>query len=601
MRTVFRACSLTAAFLAIFVIGSIAHATPAPSVNSMEALRRIVSDGLASGQKRIVIPPGIYKGGPLPGKGEHLSIVGAKNITIVADGVSMICTDYTRAITMANCADVTITGLMIDYDPLPFTQGDVVAVNPGEGWVDIKVHAGYPYIAASRIDICDRATRYRKRDKPFMWDSKAELRGDGIVRIHCKEAAAFAKVGDLASLGGVGRPVVAHTLDIANSARVTLNGVSVFSSNCMGIIASGGDGDHRFLKCRVIPGPPPAGATEARILSTDADAILTGPMKKGVLTEGCEIRDAGDDSWSVQSEDYVILKIDGNTLTLSPRGQTAPEVGDRIQAELDGPIWIVRDVQKVPRDQAGIEASILDKLVNAKPWTFWRLRSTENDIPVVVVKISGTSLWPVGTSLRDIDRQGDGFNFRRNKVQSSGRILIKAAGIVEDNVIDSPFAICANPEVPTGAAIVIPSLIIRNNRITDAHSFNPMAWASQAGAISVTSADSITHGFRPAGSYGKVVIEGNTIEGGNGSSIDVTSAKSVVIRGNRIDNPQAIEPNDTGGHYNMDNHAIIWLSDIENVQLIGNKLIDPGKYMNQPVVSAANVGKLNGSLVPERK
>ena len=117
-----------------------------------------------------------------------------------------------------------------------------------------------------------------------MWQSKAEVREGGIVRLHNKAAAKFAQVDDLASLGGYDPKGIPHTLSIDDSAHVTLDHATIHASNCMGIIASGGEGGHRFVACRVVPGPLPPGATEPRILSTCADAMYAGPMRHGVLT-----------------------------------------------------------------------------------------------------------------------------------------------------------------------------------------------------------------------------------------------------------------------------------------------------------------------------
>ena len=451
----------------------------------MDELRKLIADGIERKLTRIVIPPGLYKGAPEAGKKVHMTISKLSDTEIVADGVTMLCTDPTRALTLDHCSRVTITGLIVDYDPLPFTQGDIIEVNSKEGWLDVKIHAGYPVRAQARIDVVDRLTRFRKTDTPFMWESKAEVRPNGIVRVINKTAANFAKVGDLASLGAHLPDVIAHTIVIEDSDSVTLAQVSVFSSNCMGIVASGGEGRHHFDHCRVVPGPPPTGATEARILSTDADAILTGPMRKGVLTENCEIRDAGDDSWSVQSEDFVVLKREGPTLYLSQRGEKLVQVADHLQSALGAPVGTVTALEMVPRKNVTLNPEILTKLTSAGKWGFWHLRASEEKGSLIKVSVSGEVPWKEGSSVYDIDRQGNGFIFRNNKVRSSGRVLIKAAGLVENNDIEGLNGIIVNPEVPEGAAVGIQEVVIRNNRLHDAHLNNASA-NHPAGAISVT-------------------------------------------------------------------------------------------------------------------
>jgi len=42
-----------------------------------------------------------------------------------------------------NCVDVTLKGLTIDYDPLPFTQARIVDVDDKKNWT-VEVIEGYP-------------------------------------------------------------------------------------------------------------------------------------------------------------------------------------------------------------------------------------------------------------------------------------------------------------------------------------------------------------------------------------------------------------------------------------------------------------------------
>lgn len=557
----------------------------------LATVRTLLREAVASHAARVVIPPGVYRGGPERGQHVHLTVRGASDLEIVAEGVTLVCTEPTRALSFDGCRDITLRGLTVDYDPLPFTQGEVVAVDPPGGWLDIRLHAGYPVAAYTRLDIVDRTTRYRKRDKPFMWDTRAELRPDGVVRVTSKSAAGFAQVGDLASLGGWAPGAVAHTIVADNCARLTCDRVTVYTSNCMGFVTSGGEGGHRLLGCRVVPGPVPPGASEPRLLSTEADAILTSNLRLGVLTEDCEIRDAGDDSWSVQSSDYVLVKVDGRTAWLAARDALAVQAGDRLQAALDGPTATVVECTRVARASAGLSDEVQRKLSAAQPWTFWRLNAGQ----LCRVTLDRESPWAEGASVYDQDRQGNGFVFRRNRVRSSGRVLLKASGLVEGNLLDSPFALSAHPEVPAGAAAGIAELVLRGNTLRDAHAFNPFWSSSQAGAISLTCPGE-RDTFRAAGVYGRVVIEDNTIEGGNGAGIVVTSARDLLLRHNRLVGLLQRPPHDTGGRYKIDNHAAVWLAQCERVRLEGNALVTPGPLLSAPLVRGPGVGTVDGGL-----
>ena len=130
---------------------------------------RALARRLAAGQHRIVIPPGVYRTAPPPGEKLHLLLDGLRDVEIVAEGVTMICIQRTRAVEFRNCQNVPLRGLTVDYDPLTFTQGRVVAIADDKGWIDVKLDAGYPQEAWHRIDIMDPGTRFRKRGMPFLW------------------------------------------------------------------------------------------------------------------------------------------------------------------------------------------------------------------------------------------------------------------------------------------------------------------------------------------------------------------------------------------------------------------------------------------------
>ena len=177
---------LVGCLLLLAAAGTVTQAKEGGGVpeRTMESLRVLLAEGVAAKAPRIVIPPGIYRGGPAPrpdgkaspdraGSNVHVLIENLSDTEIIAEGVTLLCTDLTRAIMFRDCRKVELRGLTVDYDPLPFTQGDIVEVNGPEGWLDVKIHAGYPVRAQGRIDIVDRQTRFRRENTPFMWVEQA--------------------------------------------------------------------------------------------------------------------------------------------------------------------------------------------------------------------------------------------------------------------------------------------------------------------------------------------------------------------------------------------------------------------------------------------
>jgi hypothetical protein len=103
-------------------------------------LQGYVDQRLQAGAKRIVIPPGRCR--VKPQRAQHLVLKGLSDVLLIADNVEMICTETSRALTIAGCTNVTVRGLTIDYDPLPFTQGRIVRLSEDKKVHDIELFEG---------------------------------------------------------------------------------------------------------------------------------------------------------------------------------------------------------------------------------------------------------------------------------------------------------------------------------------------------------------------------------------------------------------------------------------------------------------------------
>lgn len=183
--------------------------------------RPLVRAALQRGEKRITIAPGTYRLAPEAGQSVVWTLQKLRDVEIIADNVTLICTKLTRALEIRACQNLTLQGLTIDYDPLPFTQGTIIAAAPDQSWIDIQIHAGYPRQAYSRIDIVDPKTRFRKRGMPFLWGTKAEMSAPDVVRITLPNIAEAAAIGDLASLS------TDSVLWISQTKNVTLAGNAI--------------------------------------------------------------------------------------------------------------------------------------------------------------------------------------------------------------------------------------------------------------------------------------------------------------------------------------------------------------------------------------
>jgi hypothetical protein len=62
----------------------------------------------------------------------------------------MICTEKPRAIAITRCTNATLRGLEIDYGPLPYRQGRIVAISADRQVYELELFDGHPDAATVR-------------------------------------------------------------------------------------------------------------------------------------------------------------------------------------------------------------------------------------------------------------------------------------------------------------------------------------------------------------------------------------------------------------------------------------------------------------------
>ena len=109
-------------------------------------LQAFIDSQVIKGEKHIVIPPGKHYVTPRHHNGKmHILLRGLQDVIIDGmDEAEIICTKTTRAITLFNCKNVTLKGLTIDYDPLPYTQGKIIAISDDKLTLAVSMISGYP-------------------------------------------------------------------------------------------------------------------------------------------------------------------------------------------------------------------------------------------------------------------------------------------------------------------------------------------------------------------------------------------------------------------------------------------------------------------------
>lgn len=531
---------------------------------TIESLNAIIQKAIIEKQSQITIPPGTYKG-----KAPFLNIK-ASDLEIIADGVTMVCETKVRALNFDQCKNVTLRGLTIDYNPLTFTQGEIVEV--GSGYVDVKIHAGYPVEAYSRIDILDPKTRNRKRGSKFIWGATAENKGNGIIRVfQSGDMTSVARVGDLATMstgpeGTYGSP---HGIVLSKcQGGMVLENVTVYSAPGFGIFESEGAGGTVLRNCNIVPGPVPEGGTETRMLSCSWDAIQHSLTHKGPIVEGCTVRDAGDDSWSVTwNGSYVIDAFPAsNRLTLKDGNDTPItthvfSAGDTLRTALTS------------------EYVIIDKI--------------SGNLILIKSEESFPASWQPGMRIYSPNRRCEHFVLRNNHFRSSGRVLVKAShGIIENNTFeDTHSGVTVNSE---DAVTAIEDIVIRNNTISGTGHFMPASYSNQAGAVSIVATAGNT--IAPSGLFADITIEGNTFSDISGVNIAATSTNGLTIKDNSFYKTGISTPNNTGSDYSIDQNTVVFLKNDNLVTLDNNPVYGRGVGVLVKKENISGLTELNNGI-----
>lgn len=277
---------------------------------------------------KLVIPPGEYR--------TDKTIIMKKliDVNIIAEGVKLVITKIVPALKISQCKNLSISGLTIDYDPLPFTQGTISSVKD-DGSIEFKIHAGYPRLDGNyklnRIHIFDGKTRLWKRDI-------GDVYGKSVIISPDKGAFTPNKfvelsVGDLVCLN---QRRCAGIQIGGQSENISMKALTLFTAPGVGILGRFGLGGDYF-NVTIKRGPKPSGAKEARLISTSADGLNYAYTRNGPTLDGCDFSFMGDDGVNFHSVGFPIYELkDSHTLlTVRPYGAEGfPKVikpGDKLR------------------------------------------------------------------------------------------------------------------------------------------------------------------------------------------------------------------------------------------------------------------------------
>ncbi|MBI5834966.1 MAG: right-handed parallel beta-helix repeat-containing protein [Armatimonadetes bacterium] len=502
-----------------------------------------IDRAVAAGQKTITVPPGRHR--VAPHDRQHLVLRGLKDTTIVADGAELVCTETTRALTIADCTNLTLRGLTIDYDPLPFTQGRLTALSADKKVHDIELFDGYPAAAAARnfkYEIYTPDTRLLRCGDHY--PASVTPTGERGLRVTMNQGAAAdpEQVGDIIVIGAEFAPhgSIPHAVECSASTNVRLERVTLYASNCFGFLEYNCDGSvyDRCVIDRRAPGDDPVKRADPRARSLDADAFHSKHALRGPSYLGCVARYMGDDGINICGDYHLVGSAAGTELRVLAKQRLNIAVGDPVEL-------LTYEGRRLPN--ATVTAvTRLDTITDEeRAWLVKQrmdegLRSRECREAWQITLDRAADL-PRGSLIASARRMGNGFRvigceFGFNR---SRGILIKASdGVVANNRLVGNWgpAILCSPEfwwLESGSSN---NVAIRGNQITDCRSRAIVVEATGgAGLFTGTPA--------AAGAHNNITVEGNQVSGGPQPSVVLTSILGLRLTGNRfVGLPAGTEP-----------------------------------------------------------
>ena len=495
-------------------------------------LQGFVDQQVKEGTTRIVIPPGRYR--VTPQNRQHLALCNLKDLQIIADDVEMICTETTRALTVANCVNVTVRGLVIDYDPLPFTQGWITAIAADRQVYEVSLFDGYPEADSVRnfkYEVFRPDTRtLRCEDRNL---SKIEVLDARHLKLtipgsHERDPE---QVGDMIVIGSEFAPhgSIPHAVYCSHNRNVRLESISLFASNCFGFLETDCDGSI-YQHCRIDHRDPvddPVVRASPRLRSLDADAFHSKYALKGPSYLGCAARFMGDDCINICGDYHLITAARGRELRVLAKGGMNVQPGDPV--ELVGYDGVrLPDAKAVAIQAAGPIVDDEREFLGRQQMDA-NLKSARGLGTAFRVTLDREVALVRGSVLCAANRVGNGFVVRDCSFgfNRSRGILIKGSnGEISGNHLEGcrMSAILVSPEYWWLEAGSSSDLLITNNTITACNGV-PIRIEAIGGNGQLAQ----------AGAHRNLTVTGNRISGCTMPGILVTSTAGLHVHDNTLD------------------------------------------------------------------
>ncbi|HPX85278.1 MAG TPA: hypothetical protein PKZ59_01200 [Candidatus Hydrogenedentes bacterium] len=343
--------------------------------------RALIKEAIDSGRPSVILlEKGCYR---ISGGDRHYSalvIEKARNMTVRGEGddTELIFTDPRQgAFFVGQSENVFIESLSIDYDPLPFTQGTVLALSRSEGWFDLAVQENFPLLSETWFSdapkphgqwgmIFDRNTKTVKAGAAdFIFMELWKQISRRVWRMYPvdsqKDRLTDMQMGDrfvqLARYGNGG------ALFFWRSFHCGASQVTVYASQSVAVGSLESDRT-QLRKIKVYPKPE-----SGRFLSTNSDGVHSQQDTTGPLIEACSFERMADDGVNIYSRPCLMdALIDSNVIRIGTGGYFCE--GDKVQIvdPVQGALLLESTIVRMDRQEDGrLRLTLKDPLVMLRP------------------------------------------------------------------------------------------------------------------------------------------------------------------------------------------------------------------------------------------
>ena len=501
------------------------------------AIRKAIEAAMRSGKPATVrFERKTYRIAPRYDRWCAFAIEDASQIALDGRGATLLLHPDNRALLIYRSEGITVRNFVVDFDPLPFTQGDVVAIDTAKKEIHVRVHDGFPLpdMAIGRHGAFIEHGRHRythlwsyignvrplsREQRLYAVSGKKEAgHEDHILKTQVGERFVFPVVyrphkgfedsrfiiGKGPRDRGVFHTNPAATFQVRFSRRCTLEDITVHASPAM-VVRLTGTQDVTLRRLRLVYKPG-----SGRLMVGASDGVHCKNNKTGPVIEDCTFEGLLDDSINLSTMSEDVMERVSDTEFLTAYSDIAyydspVAVGDTLLVH-DPVQSVVLDEVKVT--EVEFQSSHHRRIVIDRP--------VEGITDAKAVGRERCTRFFIKKTAPAVVR---GCTFRS---QMKTALLLRTPVVCEGNTVEeTAYGVHACNSFRFGEGPVPYDQIYRNNRFRD-------IWIAAIQLYRMGHARPLPPGGGP------ILIEGNTIVQGNGHGIGVHNFRNATLRDNHI-------------------------------------------------------------------